>query len=135
MFSRLIIGGIIDSSFILCIPCSGLEYILHLICQRGSRASGIDMTSRLLYGQVIQKGYAYAAYSTRVYRPETGSVRHTFHVPGTGAFPWDKIRGRGWNTATALIVGALVRTSAKQMSHRSRVRPGRAALLKIVSLG
>lgn len=63
-----------------------------------------------------------------------GSVRHTFRVPG---FPWDKTRERGWNTATALIVAlSLVRTSAKQMSHRNRSTDAhRTMLVKIVSLG
>lgn len=70
--------------------------------------------------QFYSKRYAYVTFDC-VYVWSPSSVRHTFRVPGTG-FPWDKIQGRGWNIATALIVTALslVRTSAKQMSHRSR---------------
>lgn len=71
--------------------------------------------------RIYSKRYAYVTFDcVYVWSPSGGSVRHTFRVPGTG-FPWDKIQGRGWNIATALIVTlSLVRTSAKQMSHRSR---------------
>lgn len=91
--------------------------------------------------RIYLKRYAYVTFDcVYAWSPSGGSVRHTFRVPRTG-FPWDKIQGRGWNIATALIVAlSLVRTSAKQMSHRGVGRPMRTyqcptSLAKIISLG
>lgn len=92
-------------------------------------------TFEIRHIQDLFKKYAYVTFDCVYVWPP--NVRHTFRVPGT-RFPRDKIQERGWNIATTLIVAfSLVRTSAKQMSHRSRSVDAyrRASLAKIVSLG